>query len=71
MMNSGPRVLEEGNHNTMDCRGNPTIDNSYFLTEEGGVQRRWLQPNHLQRQLLLHLACLYRGTPGSTLFTEN
>lgn len=69
MMHSGPRVLEEGNHNTMDCKGNPTIDNSYFLTEEGRVQRRWLQPNHLQRQLLLHLACLWRGTSGSTLFT--
>lgn len=53
----------------MDCKGNPNIDNSYFLTEEGRVQSRWLQTNNLQRQLLLQLACLWRGTPGLTLFT--
>lgn len=48
----GPRLVERGSHNRMDCEGCPTLDNSYFITEEGGVERRWSQTNNLRRQIL-------------------
>lgn len=64
MINWGPRLVERGSHNRKDGEGCPTLDNSYFIMEEGRVERRWLQTNDLRRQILLHPARSVEGEPN-------